>query len=203
MQFGTNKIEDFSDNNIISIYKNSSNPIKAEIYKLFQENNIRFYKMSKRLKSLLILSINQQNKSIKENKRFEKVNLINKKWLEEYGLYKVNSFIQKNEKLIQNELKNINEVNFVSIDKIISRLDKQSLIDLEKEILQNKIDNSYKENYQTIYLINKPIKFSQDFILFRENVFPNIKECFNINNSSNNIEYCFFNNKDIFSNTLY
>ena len=82
---GIQSIENLSNNNIITISNYISYIIQAEIFKLFQDNNINSFKVSKKLKTLILLSISQQNIFINNNKKEEKIILLNKDWLEQYN----------------------------------------------------------------------------------------------------------------------
>ena len=163
MEKGTKSIKDLTNKNqiIISDYiKNPSMTIKAEIFKLVENYNVDNYKISKKLKTLICLSLIQNNKSITINKINGKKYLINLEWLEEYEYKKINSLIKENNE-IKNYFKNNNNLSyneiFESIDKF-SIPNKQLLIEIDKNILSKYNNISFGAKSDTLQLIDKKIK---------------------------------------------
>ena len=163
MEKGTKSIKDLTNKNqiIISDYiKNPSMTIKAEIFKLVENYNVDNYKISKKLKTLICLSLIQNNKSITINKINGKKYLINLEWLEEYEYKKINSLIKENNE-IKNYFKNNNNLSyneiFESIDKF-SISNKQLLIEIDKNILSKYNNISFGAKSDTLQLIDKKIK---------------------------------------------
>ena len=164
------------------------------------------YKISEKLKTLLLFSINQykfNNISVNDIKN-EKVYLINKKWLEMYKdeLNEINNVMNKNNK-IKEDLKKFNnktlELNAETIKNFISKIDSQSLKKIDEK-LKTKNFNITNTEYEKIHLIKKSIIIYKDFILLNHTIYNNIKNNFNFNNNSilnQNIYYSSHKNKDI------
>ncbi len=194
---GTNKIEDLSNNNLITIANYGSQKIQGEIYKLFNEGS---YEISKILNNLLFLSITQQKNIVNENNDFKEVYLINKKWLEEYEYNRINSLIKENDNILKdNEIINNNNLSYnsESINNIISKLDKHLLIEIDKIISIKKTNTQCHAKEEEVQLIDKKIKIYKDFLFINEQIYNEMKTIFKDFPNNINILYLSNWNKDL------
>ena len=165
--------------------------IYAKIYKLLSEKNqIKLSNMSlrdntfisKKLKALILLSICQINLnkfSITNQKKKEKVYLMNPSYLINYKYEDIVSLIKENPEVLElTEQTNDPSYPYDSniIDIIAEKLNKDKLLKIDKEL--QKIDLSSK-NWEAqadiIKLKDKSINICKEFILLRENIFNKIK----------------------------
>ena len=128
------------------------------MFKLIEEYNI-----SEKLQILILIVIQQQNLMkndiMKENNKYQKVFLINKKWLLNYQYQKLCSIIQKDEKIKEN-IEGYNNSK-ISIDwNAINYNISTSSIESLKEIdigIKNISSPFYKLEEQLININNKTI----------------------------------------------
>ena len=156
---GTKSIDKYSKNNLLTVQKSFFQTIQAEIYKLFKEVNykvteklkdvnIDYYKLSKKLKGLIYLSFSQETKITTKNKKYEKIFLINKDWLQNYNYSKINDLIKQSDTIKDHLNYNNSKLikNIENLDNIISVSEKKNLMEIDKKIYnkRNKIEFNAK-----------------------------------------------------------
>ena len=188
---GYNSLVKSMNNDLIS-FTTPRNNLKVEA-KLIKIDSI-----SDKLKCIILLFINNKRLlSIDKSKNYEKVFLINKNWLEQYNSQynEIASLIQKNEevnKYIEKIIKHSSSENY--LNNIISKLDKQSLKNIDEKIVNNKESLSFNINDDIAKLFDKQIKIMKDFIIVNEFIFKFIKNI--VDSSISEQNYYFFSHKE-------
>ena len=170
--------EDDTKFNIKIIHKKK----KEEFYLDLKDEEI-----SKVIKFLILIVIDEQNNSMKDsNKEYKKCFLINKLFLKEYisEYKKVKNLINNNIESIITDIENINDnklpYNKKYLDNIISKLDLKTITEIDNKIKQKEknIDITLNPNIQKINLIDKQITIYQDYLLLNENIFEYLKNIY-------------------------
>jgi len=151
---------------------------------------IEEYNISKKLQTLILILVQQQNliknDFLKENNKYQKVFLINKKWILNYQYDKLYSIIQQDEKIKEfiggfRHSKNsidLNEINYLISTSSIEKLK-------EIDIGINNISSSfYEPEEQYININNKKIILPKEFIIIDEQIYELLKKNFKINLSN-------------------
>ena len=188
---GYNSLAKSMNNDLIS-FKTPENNLKVEA-KLIKIDSI-----SDKLKSIILLYINNKKLlTIEKSKSYEKVFLINKKWLEQYNSQynEIASLIEKNEevkKLIEEIIKKNSFKN--DLNNIISKLDKQSLKNIDEKIVNNEELISFNLNFDIAKLFDKQLYIMKDFIIVNEFIFEFMKSI--VDSSISKQNYYFFSHKE-------
>ena len=174
--------------------------------KIDKKDNIQ---ISEKLKSLLLLSINQQkdysitNSSYNMDKKGYKVYLINSN-LEKYKFSQINSEIKLNSSKIDASMKEINKSDFPTIiskiSEICPKLNQDKLKQLNDEInkIQETTSFQFEPKSETINLLNsKNIKIYTDFIISPENTYNQLKKSFAISQDIKSVYYIHITSGDI------
>ena len=187
------------DNKPYKLYKVNQNKIKELKNQKYQNtnyfknenknaqiNNINInnsFTLSSELKSLILISLyqnkiieNQNFKDKKNNVYIDEVYPLNKKFFEKYYFNDINILLNKNDE-IHNIIKDINfkdlSINFDNvINKIIDKLNKNELNQINKKISEIKTNISYNVKGEEIKLsYSNKIKIYEEFILINKNIF--------------------------------
>ena len=191
-QVGYNSFIKLKNNDLISFATISDSKLKVEA-KIIEIDSI-----SDKLKCIILLFINNKKLlSIGKSVKYEKVFLINKKWLEQYNnQYKeIASLIEKDEKvnkLIEEIIKNNSFKN--GLNNIISKLDKLSLKNIDEKIVNNEELIKFNLNFDIAKLFDKQIYIMKDFIIVNEFIFDFMKSI--VDSSISKQNYYFFSNKE-------
>ena len=151
---GYNSLVKLMNNDLIS-FKTPENNLKVEA-KLIKIDSI-----SIKLKFIILLYINNKKLlTIEKSKIFEKVFLINKKWLEQYNRQynQIASLIEKNEevyKFVENIITHSYSIDY--LNNILSKLNKESLNKIDEDIINNEELISFNLNFYIAKLFDKQI----------------------------------------------
>ena len=184
---------------------NSINKYNAQIFNILNKENKEIpYTMSEKLKTLILLKINDLIINNKNNNSFkyEKKFLINKSFLKDYEkeIKEIKALTNENDGKIKNEILklNINSLkNPQNINNILSKFDDKSLKKIDENIKKINKSFSFDIKYDELKLRDKKIKMCQDFILLNENMYNNFENTFGNSISKQNIYYLNKDNYDI------
>ena len=188
---GYNSLVKLMNNDLIS-FKTADNNLKVEA-KLIKIDSI-----SDKLKCIILLYINNKKLlTIEKSKSFEKVFLINKKWLEQYNRQynQIASLIEKNEevyKFVENIITHSYSIDY--LNNIISKLNKESLNKIDEDIINNEELISFNLNFYIAKLFDKQLYIMKDFIIVNEFIFDFMKSI--VDSSISKQNYFFFSHKD-------
>ena len=84
-----------------------------------------------------------------------------------------------------------------TLDNIISIADKQSLMEIDREISRKENKFEFNAKSEELHLLDKKIKIYKEFILINEEIYNDIKEDLNITSKWNNTYYYHHQDKDI------
>ena len=188
------KLNDNSfDSHFTNIKKNGYDYLKKyfiDINKKFiilDKNSVKIieeYKISEILQTLIYIVIQQEklikNDVLKENNKYQKAFLINKKWLLKYQYQKLYSIIQKDEKIKELIGGNINSKKVIDWDAKnynISTLSLESLKEIDFEI-KNINSSFYEPVEKCIILNNKKFFIPIEFIIVDEQISELLKKKF-------------------------
>ena len=189
---GYNSLIKLVNNDLINFSTNSDKNIKVEA------KIIKIDSISDKLKCIILLFINSKRLlSIDKSKNYEKVFLINKKCLEQYinQYNEIVSLIEKNEevnKYIEKIIKYSFQMDY--LNNIISKLDKQSLKNIDEMMKNDKEPISFNLNYDIAKLFDKQINIMKDFIIVNEFIFDCMKNI--VDSSICKQNYGFFLHKE-------
>ena len=168
--------------------------LEVKIYSLLGENeaNKNRKELSPKLKSLILLSLLNQNKenNYKDNKT-ENVFLMNKDWLFQYKYEEIYSLIEKNEKLRNylNEKTILNlSIDSIQMNNIINLLDYDSLIAIDAYISKISKDSVIPHQAKTeiLKLKNKEIAIYTNFVMIKEEISKIFEKNFSLSSGEYN-----------------
>ena len=152
--------------------------------------------ISKTIKVLILLFINEQNLGFIDNKKkYEKFSLINKNFIDKYmeKYEEIKNLINGCVWLITNDIHNISDnnlpCNLKYLDNIVSKLNNKLLIKIDKEIKEKNVEISLNPKYNAITLFDKQIKIFKEYILVNEHIFNYINNIFDNLINQENIDY--------------
>ena len=163
--------------------------------------------ISKTIKVLILLFINEQNFDIiNNNKNYQKFSLINKNFLDEYTeeYEMIKNILNNNIEVIIGDIQKISDNNLACnlkyLDNIISKLDKKLLIKVDDEIEEKNLENSQNSlnpKSKLITLIDKQITIFKEFIFVNEHIFNYINSIFDNMIKQEKIDYLSHKYNDI------
>ena len=162
--------------------------LDKNVAKLIEEYNI-----SEKLQALILIVVQQQNliknDILKENNKYQKVFLINKKCLLNYQYEKLFSIIQQDEKI--KELTGYNNskvsIDWNALNYNISTSSLESLKEIDNDIKD--ISSSFNEpEEESININRKQISIPKEFIIVNEEIYKLLKKTYNIK-LSNTCDY--------------
>ena len=163
-------------------------------------------KIDEKLKSLILLAINQKKDyTINSTTKSHKVYLINKD-LEKYKFTDINSLLNENNNKIFTSITSLNKSYFPvttskEINEIAQKLSQEKLKKLNDDIKtasKTTSSSKWEPKYGNIKLLkSKTIKAYTEFIISPENTFNELKRNFNINNIES-LYYIHMTTGDIF-----
>ena len=176
--------------------KKSKNTTKINNIKYIKEN----YYVSEKLKIMILLSISQ---SIGINKlreysseNPEEVYLLDYNNLLKYKYDEISSLINENKDIIQ-IIENNNNQNYLYdsdiLDKIISKINKDKLVELDKYFRNKELSfsNLKAKTEKMMLKENQSIDIYKQFFLVKQNIFKTIQDKFSIFPKSQNIYYIY------------
>jgi len=155
--------------------------LDKKLFKLIEEYNI-----SEKLQILILMVIQEQNlmknNIMKENNKYQKVCLINKKWLLNYQYENLCSIIQRDEKIKEfiegyNNLKKSIDWNAINYNISSSSVESLKEIDIGIKNINSSI---YKPDEQLININNKSFLMPKEFIIVDEQICKLLKKNFKI-----------------------
>ena len=183
---------------ITNIEKKNETPTNTPI--------VKEVKIDEKLKSLILLSINQQKNyatTQNGNNKGYKVYLINTIF-EKYKLNEINNLIKENASKINTKINEINQSELPTISSkislIIPKLNQDKLKQLNEEInkIQEATSSKFEPKSETINLLNsKNIKIYTDFLISPENTYNQLKKSFAISQDIKPVYYIHNTSGDI------
>ena len=176
--------------------KKSKNITKINNIKYINEN----YYISEKLKIMILLSISQSNgiNKLREysSENPEEVYLLDYNNLLKYKYDEISSLINENKDIIQ-IIENNNNQNYLYdsdiLDKIISKINKDKLVELDKYFRNKELSfsNLKAKTEKMMLKENQSIDIYKQFFLVKQNIFKTIQDKFSIFPKSQNIHYIY------------
>ena len=153
--------------------------------------------INEKLKTMILLCISQ---IFNIDNQYEKVYLMSREWLEQFGYKKIKEFLEKKSNQIIQVWNRTYQLN--SLTKIISLFDYRKLKKFEAQLnIQNQ--NSWIAIPEKVKLLDKYIYLYRKFVLVNDNIFALFQKYFGIKQTKDDIFYfhkCMENDLIIFKN---
>ena len=192
-KYGYNLIK-FEENKQYTI-----NKIEGKIFNLLEEE----FKISETLEILISLVANniyikKMREKIKNKKIFLLDNKIEEIFLDEFKeLKKIFNEDVNSKNNLENIIIKSSNKSQLSLNSIISNLNKEKLKILDEKILKSKKKMPLKKNSEKLSLIDKNIIIYKDFIFVFEHIYDNVKKYFDNSINQQDIYYSSHKNEDI------